>query len=355
MIHDLIYVNYTTVLLSVVMLVFLFSNVSFERRTVRLFMIAISTALVLVVADSIETYTESLSYPTMLRKFVSAVGYSVRPVCIFCVLTIIMEKNMKKQIILALPLIINALISFSGLFCDIAFSYSETNEFVRGPLGWSAYVTSAIYMILLCVATGRYIQKKDYYEAMIVLAIIIISVLSVYLEAVHKFEGFINASIAISVTFYYLYYHTQNYKIDPLTRALNRMSFEVDVERDAESVKAIISLDLNDLKIMNDTQGHQAGDKALSIVSVCIKKNLIRGCKFYRVGGDEFEILYFKNDIDRIDSMVSNIRHDIERNMYSCAIGIAVAKNGEKFNDMMARADALMYEDKLKIKSKNRK
>ena len=130
------------------------------------------------------------------------------------------------------------------------------------------------------------------------------------------------------------------------------MSFQVDVERDQDSIAGIISLDLNNLKIMNDTQGHQAGDRALSIVSSCVKKNLIRGCKFYRVGGDEFEILCFKNGTNKINSMVTNIRHDIEKSTYSCAIGVAIAEKGEKFSDMMARADALMYEDKLKIKSK---
>ena len=354
MVRELIYINYTTVLIVLFMIMFLMSNVSFEKKTVRMFMISILTALILVIVDSVETYTESLSYPTTLRVLMSAIGYTVRPISILCVLLIITEKSAFKRKLLILPVIINALISFSALFCDIAFSYSETNEFERGPLGFSAYITGAIYLVLLCVETIKYIQQRDYYEALIVFGIAFINVLSIFLEAVYKFAGFINASIAISVTFYYLYYHTQNFKRDALTKALNRRSFEVDVERDKESITAIISLDLNNLKTINDTEGHMAGDKALITVSKCVKDNLISGCRFYRTGGDEFEILYYRENVKKLDKMIEDIKRDIDKSSYSCAIGLAVISKDEQFNDALARADMLMYEDKQRIKSEKR-
>ncbi len=350
MIRELIYINYTTILISIFMIIFLLSNVSFERKTVRMFMISILTALVLVVVDSVETYTESLSYPTTLRILMSAIGYSLRPISILCVLLIITEKNDLKRKLLMLPVIINAIISFSALFCDVAFSYSDTNEFERGPLGFATYVTGAIYLVLLCVETIKYIQQKDYYEALIVFGIAFINVLSIYLEAVYKFAGFINASIAISVTFYYLYYHTQNFKRDALTKTLNRRTFDVDVERDVKAISAIISLDLNYLKQINDTKGHLAGDEALITVVKCVKDNLISGCRFYRTGGDEFEILYFRDNVKKLEKMIQDIRKDINNTPYSCAIGIAISSKNEKFDDTLARADALMYEDKLRIK-----
>ncbi len=350
MVYDLIHINYTTILLVMFMIVFLLSNVSFERRIVKMFMISIMTALVLVIVDSIETYTESLSYPTMLRVWMSAIGYTVRPLGIFCVLIIITDYRGIKRLFLALPAIINGLIAFSALFTDIAFSYSETNEFERGPLGFATYVTGAIYLILLCIETVKFIQQKDYYEALVVFAIAFINVLSIFLEAVYKFDGFINASIAVSVTFYYMYYHAQNFKRDALTRVLNRRTYEVDLERDSKEVSAMISLDLNFLKAINDTQGHIAGDKALVTVAKCVRDNMISGCRFYRTGGDEFEILYFKDNVEKLDSMIDGIRMDIEKNSYSCAIGKAVLKDNETIEELTARADALMYEDKKRIK-----
>lgn len=352
MVNHLIHINYTTVLLALFMIMFLVSNVSFERRVVRMFLVSIMTALVLVVADSIETYTESFAYPTMLRVVVSAIGYTVRPLGILCVLLIITGYRGKRRLVLSLPVIVNAIIAFSALFCDIAFSYSETNEFVRGPLGFATYVTGGLYLVLLCVETVKFIQQKDYYEAMIVFAIAFINVLSIFLEAVYKFDGFINASIAISVTFYYMYYLAQSFKRDALTRVLNRRTLEVDVERDGAEVSAIISLDLNYLKSINDNEGHLAGDKALMTVAKCVKDNLIPGCRFYRTGGDEFEILYFKKDLSKLDLMIARIQTDIEKSSYSCAVGKAVRMENESFTDLTQRADELMYKDKKRIKEK---
>lgn len=352
MINHLIHINYTTVLLVLFMIMFLLSNVSFERRVVKMFLVSIMTALVLVIADSIETYTESLSYPTMLRVVVSAIGYTVRPLGILCVLLIITGYRGRKRLILSLPVIVNGIIAFSALFCDIAFSYSETNEFVRGPLGFATYVTGALYLILLCVETVKFIQQKDYYEALIVFGIALINVLSIFLEAVYKFDGFINSSIAISVTFYYMYYLAQTFKRDALTRVLNRRTLDVDIERDGDYVTAMISLDLNYLKKINDTEGHLAGDKALTTVAKCVKDNLIPGCRFYRTGGDEFEILYFKKDLSKLDLMLARIQTDIEKSSYSCAVGKAVRMENESYTELTQRADELMYVDKKRIKEK---
>lgn len=348
----LVYANYATILIVLFLVVFLFSNVSFSKRTVKLFMIAIISVLVLVIVDSIESYTETLSYPTKLRVWMSAIGYTVRPVSVLCVLFIITKNTLKRRIVLMIPGIINALVSFSALFCGLAFSYSETNEFVRGPLGFTAYVTSAVYLIILCVATVDYIQRKDYRQALIVIGIVVIIVVSTLLEAVFKFEGFINVSIAISVTFYYLFYHTQNYKNDSLTGVLNRLSYDVDIIRNSADITAIVSLDLNYLKVLNDTKGHAEGDKALMTVALCIRRNLIRGCQVYRVGGDEFEILYTKSDVTKLDKMIDNIRNDIERNSYSCAIGLAIREGNEEIDALTGRADTNMYTDKLQRKEK---
>ena len=106
------------------------------------------------------------------------------------------------------------------------------------------------------------------------------------------------------------------------------------------------------MKSINDTQGHLAGDKALTTVAKCVKDNLIPGCKFYRTGGDEFEILYFKKDISKLDLMLAKIHTDIEKSAYSCAVGKAVRKTNESFEELTQRADDLMYADKKRIKEK---
>lgn len=353
MFHDFIHINYTTVLLVVFMIVFLLSNVSFEKRTIRLFMLAISISLLLVVVDSVESYTATWAEPSKLRILMSAIGYTLRPMSIMYVLLIITRDKNKKQYAVYLPMVINAIVSFSAFFTDIAFSYDEKNEFVRGPLGFITYVTCAIYLIMLCWVSIQYIKEKSYYEGVIVFAITFTSVLSIFLEVAFGFEGFINACIAVSVTFYYMYYLVLKFKNDPLTNVFNRHYFELDVARNGEEISAVINIDLNDLKVINDTEGHESGDKALSVIAHCMKGKLIRKCQLYRIGGDEFCILYFGNIANMtssLEKMISEITVDIQNKGYHCAMGLAVREEGEDLDRLLKRADRRMYENKAKMK-----
>ncbi len=356
MLHDLIHINYTTVLLVGFMIVFLMTNVSFEKRTARLFMASIVICFILVIVDSVESYTETWAEPSNLRILMSAIGYTLRPLCILGVLLIITIDRKINRVLLYAPAIINTVVSFSAFFCDWAYSYDADNKFVRGPLGIATYITSAIYLILLCWVSVHYIMEKSYFEAMIVFAIIFTSVLSISLEVAFAFDGFINACMAVSVTFYYMFYMVQKFKNDPLTKVLNRHYFQLNVARKQDEVGAVINIDLNDLKVINDTKGHEYGDKALIEITRCMKERLMRKCKLYRVGGDEFCILYFSshieaNSIHNLEHMVEDMSKDIEEAGYKCAMGLAIRQPGEDFEQLSKRADEIMYENKVKMKT----
>lgn len=354
MLHNFIHINYTTVLLVLFMIVFLMTNVSFEKRTTRLFMMAMIISLLLVIVDSIESYTATWAEPSNLRILMSAIGYTLRPMSIMYVLMIITRDRAISHHLFYAPMVINTLVSFSAFFCDFAYSYDANNEFVRGPLGITTYVTSGIYLIMLCWASIQSIKEKSYSDGMIVFAISFTSMLSIFLEVAFGFEGFINACIAVSVTFYYFYYLVLKFKNDPLTHVSNRHYFEIDVARNKDTVSAVINIDLNDLKVINDTKGHESGDTALIVITQCMKKRLLHKCRLYRVGGDEFCILFFGNAanlVSNLEKMVADISSDIQNAEYTCAMGLAVRENGEDFEQLLRRADERMYENKAKMKA----
>lgn len=258
--------------------------------------ISIVCVLFLVIADSIETWTESFQEPTMLRILVSAIGYTLRPIGILNIILIVIRSKDINYRLLYIPALLNTIISFSALFTDIAFSYSPDNQFVRGPLGLSAYAVGIFYLLLLLVITIRYLKERHRYESMIVIFIVFVAVLSIYLEVAFAFDGFINAAFAVSITFYYLFFHAQTSKRDVLTQAFNRRCFYEDAYRNYAHLKAVISIDLNDLKKLNDHNGHASGDTALCTIVSVIKKVLLTSCTLYRTGGDEFMILCFKHE-----------------------------------------------------------
>lgn len=350
MLHHLIHVNYATILLTIFMIIFLFSNAAFSKRITRLFFISIFCVFLLVIADSIETWTASFAAPHPLRIWVSALGYTLRPIGILNIIFILIRSKDINRRLLILAAVINGIISYSALFSDIAFTYSSDNEFVRGPLGISAYMASGFYLVVLLVITIRYLKERNHYESMIIFFIVIVAVLSIYLEVAYDFDGFINAAFAVSITFYYLFFHAQTFKRDALTQAFNRRCFYDDAHRNFSKLKAVISIDLNDLKFLNDNKGHSSGDAALCTIVNSIKKVLPGGCNLYRTGGDEFMILCFKYDQLFLEKLIIQMKEEITKTPYNCAMGLAMVEENEHFDQVCARADAIMYEDKAKIK-----
>jgi diguanylate cyclase (GGDEF)-like protein/PAS domain S-box-containing protein len=138
--------------------------------------------------------------------------------------------------------------------------------------------------------------------------------------------------------------------IDRLDRALVRW------KRHHEQPFAILFIDLNRFKIVNDSLGHAAGDELLKKVGALIGQCLREEDTVARLGGDEFAVL-----LDTINSkaeamMVAQRIHSAMENpiavggqniFTSCSIGIAVANgDADKPEDMVRNADLAMYKSK---------
>lgn len=354
MLEDMIYANYAICLIVIFMVVFLLTNTTFDKKDTGLFMRAILLVVVLVVADGIENWTASFDNPTSLRVWMSAIGYTLRPLCILCILQIVVRNQVVRKFLMYVPALVNTVISFSALFTDVSFSYDAQNEFIRGPLGWTPFVVSGLYLCVLLVCSIRYFREKNYYEALIVFAIVVAAVIAVVLESMIKRDGLINATIVISVTFYYLFFHTQTFKRDHLTKALNRRSFYMDAAKYRESVSGVVSIDLNFLKQINDTQGHDAGDLALCTLARQVESCLLKDCYLYRTGGDEFIVLCLKKSKEQLEGMIARIKKSMEQTPYRCAMGLAMYDVKMDFDALCARADKAMYEDKVQMKAVRR-
>ena len=106
----------------------------------RVFSAASVMVLILVLADSIEYWCASLDEPIMLRIWMSAIGYSLRPSIIFLAVSFVCRYEKNKKLLWSLPLILNIIIALSAFFTDIAYSYDSNNQFVRGPLGFFPFL-----------------------------------------------------------------------------------------------------------------------------------------------------------------------------------------------------------------------
>lgn len=154
---------------------------------------------------------------------------------------------------------------------------------------------------------------------------------------------------------------------DFLTGLYNRMCCERDLLRIIDEAKecggkgAVIYLDLDDFKHINDGLGHQYGDVLLKAISSSLTR--INGVEntCYRMGGDEFVILVPHTSYDRFEQIIESIRVVFNKPWflkgadYYCTSSIGVVTfpdEGETVQDLIRKADIAMYTAKKSGKNK---
>lgn len=144
---------------------------------------------------------------------------------------------------------------------------------------------------------------------------------------------------------------------DPLTGALNRETFikslEEIIDLMPEATHALIMIDLDDFKGINDSLGHLAGDKVLLQTATSLRALLRSGDLVGRIGGDEFMV--FLKNIPNVDvvrrraefinkMLVEKLSHDV---VTSGSLGISLyPKDGKDFAELYKAADIAVYNSK---------
>jgi diguanylate cyclase (GGDEF)-like protein len=126
-------------------------------------------------------------------------------------------------------------------------------------------------------------------------------------------------------------------------------------ERD-RSTYAVLLVDIDKLKDINDTFGHEAGNSAIRLVSECLQRSIRGTDSAGRFGGDEFAVLLPGASQEVAESVVKRIRHnvykttlDLRSRMIRCSVSIGVVtfpKDGRDIRELMSAADHRMYRDK---------
>lgn len=145
--------------------------------------------------------------------------------------------------------------------------------------------------------------------------------------------------------------------MDELTGIYNRHAYEDDVtaleNSKIEDNFVYVSMDVNSLKVINDTLGHAAGDEMIIGASECMKQCLGAYGKLYRTGGDEFVAIIYANEtqLEKIKSDVEDVTakwHGEQNDKLAISCGYVTRKECPNLSirEMSIVADKRMYEDK---------
>ena len=157
----------------------------------------------------------------------------------------------------------------------------------------------------------------------------------------------------------------ENATVDALTGLFNRRHFEGRLKAEASHALrhrrafALVIFDLDHFKSINDTFGHEEGDRVLKHVAEAIRASLRGDDQAFRYGGEEFVLLLRACDAssaavaserlrDELRARPIDLGEKLERRVITFSAGIAAADASNGFNvaDLLARADAALYRAK---------
>jgi diguanylate cyclase (GGDEF)-like protein len=183
------------------------------------------------------------------------------------------------------------------------------------------------------------------------------------LKEIHLYGSDLTSVMLAQNELKYLAYH------DKLTNLKNRDAFTEQLDQilaeyteGDENLTAILFCDLDNFKLVNDSHGHDVGDKLLKEVSIRLNDVIKKSDHVYRLGGDEFTLIMknLKNELDagRIAENLINLLsapyniNDHKITYISISIGIVIfPKDGQEREILIKHADTAMYNAKKRGKN----
>ncbi len=298
-----------------------------------------------------------------IHKMINVLGFALAPIPIFLMWMFLnqwISRKIDKKLVLALaiPIILNLIISILSYRNDFIFNVDVNNEYERGRLFFASPLISGFYFALNFIwmlKNRSEIQKDERITFGLSLFIpMILGIIQV------KYSIFLTIwnSWALVITMMYIFILYEKTKRDPLTGLENRQayySYISKLQQKNNVTLTVINIDMDNFKSINDNYGHNEGDEAIKSFGNIIKRVFTNKEKCMRIGGDEFIIFIEDNDKVKVDKYIGELirRKDIynKENMkpytleFSYGIGIYDKKN-ETIDQLIKRCDSKMYEQK---------
>jgi diguanylate cyclase (GGDEF)-like protein len=146
---------------------------------------------------------------------------------------------------------------------------------------------------------------------------------------------------------------------DGLTRLANRSMLVAEMSRALDGTRpktglALLLIDLDDFKTVNDTLGHPAGDLLLTRAADVLRTSTDAEDLVARLGGDEFAVMLRDVDLDRASAVADRILGNLGRPIHvdghelvvRASVGLAMAEDGDDQHSLLRNADIALYEAK---------
>ena len=317
---------------------------------------------------------------TTIHGIIKAVEFSIAPIIpvLYANIVGLKTKKTKKKIILFSILIVNSICELISVYIPFIF-YIDKDNVYRHSFFYGIYIFMYITGIGFFIFELIKYTKKYQSRNLITLIAIIGFLICGFSIRVFNAEVYTDwLVVAISLLLFIIYYSDLILKVDPLTCLLNRKSYQNRIKK-IDYATAIIILDANKFKEINDHYGHQVGDKVLKIIAKTIIEAYGKYAHCYRIGGDEFCIILKRGKLeaiiqkeDNFDNykMIEDLNNNFDELLSNKIKDFPMLKNGvskgygifygtldefknhsnpsETINEVIKQADDRMYNEKNK-------
>jgi diguanylate cyclase (GGDEF)-like protein len=132
---------------------------------------------------------------------------------------------------------------------------------------------------------------------------------------------------------------------DPLTGLSHHGPFQERLTASSPGRTAVIEVDVDGFKNINDRYGHQAGDRALVSLATELRA-VLRDAQLYRIGGDEFAVILDVSSCSEVVAITQRLLDAARRVGHTISVGAAIRTPGETGLDVLTRADLALYQAK---------
>ena len=280
------------------------------------------------------------------------------------------KRRFKYTIILsALNIIVIIISILGGIRGNAIFHIDENNLYSRGTLYNVTVIISFAYIIysLIFIKKNKNIIDEVEYKSLCLFAVP--PFIGALLQAM--IYGLKLTWIAMSLSMFIIFLYVQNdlLHVDLLTGLYNRRNLEkylnnvFNVNNKSRIIGGVL-IDINDFKYINDTYGHDEGDKALISLANILNQGFDKEDFISRYAGDEFIVICKLKGCYELNKKIDNLKNIINEfnesseNPYEISISIGydmfTSNSGITEDEFIKKIDSLMYKDKGKYKEDKR-
>ena len=280
-----------------------------EKKTV-FYLTYILTALA-ALAEWLGLKLGGSAAPQWLLRLVKCADYILTPLSGGLIVAQLRNIKTRWRVMLSRVLILNTVFQIVAMFTGWMTTVDDTNHYAHGPLYFVyivLYLIVAALVVTEFVVYGRQFRRQNQISLYAILFLVIAGIALQELLGGEIRCAYVALTLGMALLYIHetefsqqaadSHMHEQHIQIttDALTGVLSRYAYSkalknLDGEDTLPEDLAVFSIDVNGLKTINDTLGHDAGDELIRGAADCITAAFGQTGKCYRTGGDEFVVL----------------------------------------------------------------